>query len=186
MKTFQLTNSEKEFLLRYARHTLENSFSSNKEQLPVPEEFKALQVNCGAFVSLYINEKLRGCIGTFTESAPLYRQVAEMTLAAAFRDHRFTSVDAEEIPDIKIEISVLTPLKKISSIDEIILGKHGIYLMKGNRGGTFLPQVATKTGWTVEEFLGYCAREKAGLGWDGWKDADIYTYEAIVFGEKSH
>ena len=85
--------------------------------------------------------------------------------------------------DIKIEISVLTPLKRINSPDEIILGKHGIYMKKGYNSGTFLPQVANSTGWTKEEFLGHCSRDKAGMGWDGWKTAELYTYEAIVFGE---
>jgi AMMECR1 domain-containing protein len=74
-------------------------------------------------------------------------------------------------------------LKKINDISEIELGKHGIYIKKGYYSGTFLPQVATKTGWTLEEFLGHCARDKAHIGWDGWKDAEIYTYEAIVFSE---
>jgi hypothetical protein len=75
-------------------------------------------------------------------------------------------------------------LKKINNIHEIVLGKHGIYIKKGGRSGTFLPQVADKTHWTLEDFLGHCAGDKAGIGWNGWKDADIYTYEAIVFGEE--
>jgi len=74
-------------------------------------------------------------------------------------------------------------MRRIASIDEIQLGKHGIYIRKGNRAGTFLPQVATETGWNKEEFLGHCAEEKAGIGWNGWKDAEIYVYEALVFGE---
>jgi AMMECR1 domain-containing protein len=86
--------------------------------------------------------------------------------------------------DIEIEISVLTPMKKIHSINEIVIGKHGIYIVKGQNSGTLLPQVPEKYGWTREEFLGYCARDKAGIGWNGWKDADIYIYEAIIFSEK--
>ena len=85
--------------------------------------------------------------------------------------------------DIDIEISVLSPLRKIQSIDEFQLGQHGIYIIKGEHRGTFLPQVAEETGWTKEEFLGHCARDKAGLAWNGWKDAELYVYEAIVFGE---
>ena len=72
------------------------------------------------------------------------------------------------------------------SIDELKLGTHGVYIRKGNRSGTFLPQVATETGWSKEEFLGHCARDKAGLAWDGWKDAELYVYEALVFGENEH
>ena len=74
---------------------------------------------------------------------------------------------------------------KIKSIDEIVLGKHGIYIKQGYLGGTFLPQVSTETGWNKEEFLSHCAHDKAGLGWNGWKDADIYIYSAEVFSEKS-
>ncbi|HRR06883.1 MAG TPA: AMMECR1 domain-containing protein, partial [Victivallales bacterium] len=69
------------------------------------------------------------------------------------------------------------------SIDEFEMGKHGIYMIKGYRSGTFLPQVAKETNWSKEEFLGHCARDKAGIGWDGWKDAELYTYEALVFSE---
>jgi hypothetical protein len=75
-------------------------------------------------------------------------------------------------------------MKKIESIDEIELGKNGVYLRKDGRSGTFLPQVATSTGWTKEEFLGHLAKDKAGIGWDGWKSADLFTYEAIIFSEK--
>ncbi len=106
-----------------------------------------------------------------------------MAIAAAVNDYRFTPVQTSELTLIEIEVSVLTPLKKIDSIDEIVLGRDGIYIIKDNRSGTFLPQVAEQTGWTKEEFLGHCARDKAGIGWEGWKDADIYTYQAIVFSE---
>ena len=85
--------------------------------------------------------------------------------------------------DIVIEISVLTPLKRIQSIDEFQYGKQGIYMRKGYHSGTFLPQVAQEVNWTKEEFLGHCAQDKAGLGWDGWRGAELYTYEAIVFHE---
>jgi AmmeMemoRadiSam system protein A len=107
----------------------------------------------------------------------------EMAQSAAFNDPRFSPLSFDELNEIDIEISVLTPLKKIKSIDEIQLGKHGIYIKKGLRSGTFLPQVATETGWTLEEFLGHCAQDKAGIGYYGWKDPDteIYIYEAIIF-----
>ena len=107
-----------------------------------------------------------------------------MAIAAATEDYRFPQVQADEIGGLQIEVSALTPMRRIFSIDEIELGRDGIYIRKGDRSGTFLPQVATETGWTKEEFLGHCARDKAGLGWDGWKDAEIYVYEANVFSEK--
>ena len=106
-----------------------------------------------------------------------------MTIASATQDHRFSPVTTNELKDINIEISVLTPLKRINSIKDIVPGKHGIYIKQGYHSGTFLPQVATQTGWNVEELLGYCSRDKAGIGWDGWKDAELYTYEALIFKE---
>jgi uncharacterized protein (TIGR00296 family) len=108
-----------------------------------------------------------------------------MAVAAGTQDYRFPKVSKDEMDDIEIEISVLSPLKKIESIDEIELGKHGIYIKKGLSSGTFLPQVAKHTGWTLEEFLGHCSRDKARIGWEGWKNAEIYTYEAFVFSEHS-
>ena len=107
-----------------------------------------------------------------------------MARAAAFDDPRFRPVTAKEMGRIDIEISVLSPLRQIHSIDDLQLGRHGIYIRKGEHSGTFLPQVAEETGWSKEEFLGHCARDKAGLSWTGWKDADLYVYEAVVFGEQ--
>ena len=89
--------------------------------------------------------------------------------------------DILELDGLKIEISVLSPRKKIQHKDEIILGTHGIFMKKGSYRGTLLPQVAIHQNWTVDEFLGNCAKYKAGLGWDGWKSAELYTYEAVIF-----
>jgi AmmeMemoRadiSam system protein A len=128
--------------------------------------------------------RLRGCIGHFLPDKPLYEVVQEMTIAAANLDQRFAPVESTELPYISIEISVLTPLEKITTLDEFELERHGIYMTKDGRSGTFLPQVAIGKGWSKEDFLGHCSRDKAGLGWEGWKEADLYVYEAIVFGEQ--
>ena len=141
----------------------------------------SLKQKCGAFVSLHKQGRLRGCIGHFGEDVPLHEIVAEMARAAAFEDPRFSPVHREELGDIDIEISVLTPMRRIQSLDDFQLHKHGIYIRKGYRSGTFLPQVADEVNWTKEEFVGHCSQDKAGLGWDGWRDAELYVYEAIVF-----
>ncbi len=185
MKTFKLSNEEKEYLLKSARQTLRDSFSFTSTESVVPTQYPELTSKCGAFVSLHLQKKLRGCIGTFSQDKPLYLQVREMAFSAAFSDPRFNSLREEELPMLQIEISVLTPLKKISGPSDIIPGKHGIYIRKGFYSGTYLPQVIKETGWSVDEFLGHCSAEKAGLGWDGWKTADLYTYEAIVFSEET-
>ncbi len=137
----------------------------------------------GVFVTLYLDGRLRGCIGRFTLSSSLQATIREMALSAAFDDPRFPALSRKEAPRIEIEVSVLSPLKRIQSPDEFKLGRDGIYMIKGYNHGTFLPQVATETGWTMEEFLGHCARDKAGLGWFGWKDAELYTYQAEVVKE---
>ncbi len=182
---FMFEDVDKQALLEISRETLESYLRSG--ELPDLSAYKIsdpLKEQTGAFVSLYMGGRLRGCIGNFFASKPLYMVVQEMTLAAATHDHRFAPVESPELKYIDIEISVLTPLQKINSIDEFQLGRHGIYMTKDGKSGTYLPHVATQTGWSAEEILGHCAREKAGIGWDGWNDADLFVYEAIVFGEE--
>jgi len=182
--SFNLTDKDKKDLLKIARTTLEQYIRNNKTpEINATGFSETLKTPCGAFVTLNENSVLRGCVGCFNAEEPLYKVVQQMAIASSTQDNRFPSVEPGEVSGISIEISVLSPMKKISSIDEIVLGKHGIYIKKGSHSGTFLPQVATGTGWSKEDFLGHCSRDKAGLGWNGWKDADIYIYEATVFSE---
>lgn len=182
---FKLTEKDKNDLLHIARLTIEQYINYNKiPKIDTTNFSKTLMINCGAFVTLTQKGALRGCIGRFNPDEPLYKIVQQMAIASSTQDSRFNKVSPNEIKNLRIEISVLSPMKKINSIDEIKLGRDGIYIKKGYASGTFLPQVANETNWTKEEFLGHCARDKAGIGWDGWKDADIYIYEAIVFKEK--
>ncbi len=181
---FSLTAEDKDHLLKLARHTLEVYLKTGEVPAIESTSFSArLQTPVGAFVTLKKNNSLRGCIGRFEPDDPLCQVVQRMAIAAAVEDTRFPKVTFDELKKIHIEISVLTPMRKIKNPEEIELGRHGIYVKKGFRSGTFLPQVATETDWTVEEYLGHCSRDKAGIGWDGWKDADIFVYEAIIFGE---
>lgn len=184
---FNLTAKEKELLLGIARSTIKSYVQ--KQSIPdvAPKVLTAtLNTGCGAFVTLKQRGQLRGCIGRFDNTEPLYRIVQLMAVAAATQDYRFTPVKPLEIQTIDIEISVLTPMRRIYALSDLILGKHGIYIKKKMNSGTFLPQVATETGWSKEEFVGHCAQDKMGIGYNGWKDADteLYTYEALVFGEK--
>jgi AmmeMemoRadiSam system protein A len=177
------TSDEKTSIFRIARESIRSVL--NKQKLILSEEdlprnlFRPL----GAFVTLKINGKLRGCIGRFTSSDPLYKVIRMSALSSAFEDPRFTSLNYEEFCKVKIEITILGPLKKITSIDEIIIGKHGIYILKDKKSGTMLPQVAVEHGWTIEQFLGYTSRDKADLGWDGWRDADLSIFEGLVLKE---
>ena len=175
---FTLTDADKAALKEIARESIRLSFFGRNYK---PENLSpTLKQKCGAFVSLHKHGRLRGCIGHFGEDHMLGEIVAQMARAAAFEDPRFDSVRQSELEDIDIEISVLTPMRRIKSLDEFVLGKHGIYIRKGWRSGTYLPQVADEVNWSKEEFVSHCA-EKAGIGWNGWKDAELYVYEAIVF-----
>ena len=179
---FSLNDEEKRMLKDIALTSIKDSLDGKRIAQPtLNSQFSILNSRCGAFVSLHKQGRLRGCIGHFGEDVPLHEIVAEMARAAAFEDPRFMPVTKDELDDIDIEISVLTPMRRIQSLDEFQLHKHGIYIKKGYRSGTFLPQVADEVNWTKEEFVGHCAQDKAGIGWDGWKDAELYVYEAIVF-----
>ncbi len=181
--SMRITKSEKKEILEKARHSIKTFLEKGERgKLIKPVLAGILNEVTGAFVSIYINGELRGCIGGFAQEKTLNEIVQNMAVSAA-RDMRFDSVKLDELNDMKLEISVLSPLKKIESIDEIILGKHGIFIQQDFNSGTFLPQVIEKTEWNVEQFLGHCARDKAGIGWDGWKTADIFIYEAVVFKE---
>jgi len=181
---FSLNKDDKKYLLKLARETISEYVRNGLEPEVNQSELSAtLKTPCGAFVTLNKNNNLRGCIGRFDATQPLWKVVQSMAVAAATQDYRFDKVKPNEINQLKIEISVLTPLKRIQSIEEFTMGKHGIYIKKGNSSGTFLPQVANQTKWSKEEFLGHCADEKAGIGWNGWKTAELYTYKALVFSE---
>jgi len=183
-KSFKLSIEDKIQLLRFARNALELYITENSIRNYDEAEINPANLNqMGAFVTLYKNGELRGCIGHIESDKPLYKTIQSLTISSATKDYRFKSVKQDELSSIEIEISVLTPMKKISSIDQIEIGRHGIYMKKGFQTGTFLPQVAKETGWSVEDFLGRCARDKAHIGWEGWKDADLFTYEALKFSE---
>lgn len=174
--SFTLTDEDK----RQLKNVAWNAISPARLHKTVtPTE--VFDAKVGVFVTLTKNGHLRGCIGHFGEDIPLGRLTDAMAHAAAFEDPRFPSLREDELDEISIEISVLTPLKRISDISEFDYGHQGIYMRKGGRSGTFLPQVADEVSWTKEEFLGHCARDKAGIGWDGWRTAELYTYEAIIF-----
>ncbi|EKD30701.1 MAG: hypothetical protein ACD_77C00487G0011 [uncultured bacterium] len=179
---FILSNDDKEFLLKIARDSVECAVLRSKRSKVAPDDISvALNTNCGAFVTLHKKGKLRGCLGHLTGDLPLYKMVQEMAASVALHDYRFSPVVQEELAEIDIEISALSPLRKIEDIAEIKLGMHGILIENGEHSGVFLPQVASETDWSKEEYLGHCSRDKAGLGWDGWKTADIYIFTATVF-----
>ncbi|MBR3440416.1 MAG: AmmeMemoRadiSam system protein B [Bacteroidales bacterium] len=179
---FHFTQEEKKKMIATARSSIYSylglKYDGNDSPVGVLKE-----KGYGVFVTLNLNGNLRGCIGRFTSPSSLHSTIREMARSAAFDDPRFPALSKKEAPEIEIEVSVLSPLKRIQSIDEFKLGRDGIYMIKGYNHGTFLPQVAKETGWNTEEFLGHCARDKAGIGYYGWKDAELYTYQTEVVKE---
>ncbi|MCK4545811.1 MAG: AmmeMemoRadiSam system protein B [Candidatus Eisenbacteria sp.] len=181
-----LSGLEQEVLLNLARETLETYAQTGK--LPVlatddPRLTELLKSRRGVFVTLNTHGRLRGCIGHIIPRFPLYQGVIENAFNAGWRDHRFPQLRESEIPDLQIEVSVLTVPRKVSSPDEIVIGKHGVILEKGSHSAVYLPQVAPEQGWDVEETLTHLSM-KAGLPADGWRDgAEFSVFSAQVFHE---
>lgn len=180
-----LNIQQKEKLLKIARQSIQTYLQTNKK-LQVDEADAVLNQKMGAFVTLNKHKQLRGCIGNIIGTQPLYLTVRDMAVESAVGDPRFPQLSLAELKDVEIEISVLSVLEKVSSADKIELGKHGVLVKKGFQSGVFLPQVATETGWSKEEFLNVLCTQKAGLPADAWKDkfTELYIFSAEVFSEK--
>ncbi len=182
-ETVRLDQSDQQELLRLARATLEVRLSTGSD----PEYHTSrpnLRTRAGAFVSLHNGDELRGCVGQIVPDRELYRIVQHCAVSAATEDMRFSPVAAEELNLLKIEISVLTPLRRVQNPEGIEVGRHGIYIARGHNRGLLLPQVATEYGWDRQVFLAQTCR-KAGLPDSAWKDptTTISIFEAQVFSE---
>jgi len=180
----QLNDNEKQQLLAIARDTI-TEYVRHRRVPRVEADSERLKLQRGAFVTIKRHGSLRGCIGRFSPvSEPLYRIIQQMAVAAATQDPRFPPMSESETNDMDIEISVLSDLSKIDSIDEIEVGVHGLEIEQGPFRGVLLPQVATENGWDKITFLEQTCR-KAGLPGDAYKKgATIYVFSAQVFGEK--
>ena len=181
-----MDTEQKQILLKAARDAVEAVVKG--ESLGVIESADpALNANCGCFVTLKTQGRLRGCIGQFTSEIPLIELVAEMTKSSVSADPRFAHdrLTVDELNQLEIEISVLSPLEQTSDPLSLRPGIDGIYIKKGFASGCFLPQVATEAGWSKEEFLSNCASHKAGLSPEAWKDdeTEVLIFTADVFSE---
>ena len=180
----ELNIQEQKELLQLARKTLEAYLK--KGTIPgYTTDNKNLVRKAGAFVTLNKESRLRGCIGNFFSHEPLYKNIQEMAIAAAVEDPRFSHVTPDELSHLMIEISVLSELETVKSLDEIEVGKHGLYVTKGFYRGVLLPQVATEYGWDRDTFLSETCM-KAGLPEDEWKKPGIKIekFSAQVFNEE--
>lgn len=183
----KLTDNEKKELLNIARKTLEYKFSKKDLNEISTSEKRLYELKHGCFVTLKKSGHLRGCIGTFVSKNNLVENVKNMALASAFEDPRFSKVTVDELKEITIEISVLYPLIKIKDINEIEVGRDGLYIVYGYYHGVLLPQVAVEYGWDREEFLSHTCI-KAGLPKDAWRklNLDIYRFEGEIFSEEEY
>jgi AmmeMemoRadiSam system protein A len=176
-----LSSEEKALLLQIAREEIEAGCRGGN---PPDPEISSPNLNeaRGAFVTIHKDGKLRGCIGDIHGRQPLAKTVAEMAVAAAFHDPRFPPVTTDELNHLDLEISVLTPLRQVSEVEEIVVGTHGIYMKRGKKRGLLLPQVATEWGWDRTTFLEHTCT-KAGLPRNSWKDkkTEIYIFSADIF-----
>ena len=182
-ETTELNAELQKKMLVIARETLE-SYVRRRSVPDFSVEEPELLENAGAFVTLKAHGRLRGCIGYVEGIKPLYQTIIDMAIAASTEDPRFTPVKEHELQDLEIEISVMTPLRRIERPEEVKVGVHGILMKRGFRSGLLLPQVATEHNWERQTFLEHTCL-KAGLQKDAWKDpeTEIYVFSAQVFHE---
>ncbi|MCK8601048.1 AmmeMemoRadiSam system protein B [Desulfoferrobacter suflitae] len=176
-----LSEEEKKALRQLAYQTIRSRCLG--EPLPEfsPQTSKMTEPR-GAFVCVKKAGALRGCIGMIEARGALHETIKEMAVQAAFSDPRFCALQPSELDGIEVEISVLTPMERVTDLDKIEIGKHGLYIRKGYRSGLLLPQVAVENGWDREQFLEWTCR-KAGLQPNAWKksDVELYMFSADVF-----
>ncbi|MCF8260056.1 MAG: AmmeMemoRadiSam system protein A [Melioribacteraceae bacterium] len=180
----ELTKEEKSVLIKIARDSIKNLFDDNELVTPDIEKHPVLNSNCGAFVTLKINNSLRGCIGYIISDQPLYSTISDAALQSAGNDPRFPKLTRTEFEQVKIEISVLSEPFPLKSYDEIILGKHGLILEEGGHRALLLPQVPAEHGMNKDQFLSALC-EKGGFKADLWKrkKLTLKAFTAIVFDE---
>lgn len=179
--SFEYSPEERATLLRLAHRAIESALNDGQE-LELTPPTQHLAEKRGAFTTLHLNGKLRGCIGYVVPTQALFRTVAETARAAAFDDPRFSPVTLEEAVGLEIEISVLTPLRRIRP-EEVVVGKHGLLVSQGRKRGVLLPQVPVELGWDRETFLAHACK-KAGLSPDAWmQGAEMQAFTAEVFGD---
>jgi len=179
----ELTADQQQVLLKLARDTTEQWVT--RQTLPdLPTDAPIFAEPRAVFVTLHKHGQLRGCIGTLEAREPLAAAVRSSAISAATQDPRFPPVSAPELGDVEIEVSVLSPLRKVESAEEIEVGVHGCMVAQGIRRGVFLPQVAPEQGWDCETMLDFLCAHKAGLPADAWRrGADLYVFTTQVFSE---
>lgn len=181
----RITNREKIFLLEISRESIRSWMSSTGfrhepdiQSIISLDRPEALENPNGVFIRLIMDDKIKFSMGKFNPMYPLYLVVRDLAILST------SPLKLNDINDIIIELSILTPKIKVLSIDDITLSQHGIHMVKDGKSGTFLPQVAIENNWTKEEFLGHLSQDVLGFEWDDWKTADLFMFESVCFNEK--
>ena len=180
-----LDEEAKQEALILARETLENYYVNNQQNYtPINAD---LNHHIGAFVTLTKDGDLRGCVGHFEPEEPLYKTIQDVSVSSATKDTRFPPVTKEELAEIEIEISTMSPQKRMKNWEDIEAGKHGVRIILGGRSGTLLPQVATDNDWDLVTFLETICGQKMGLDKNCYKDpmAQIFVYKTDIFAEEN-
>ena len=181
---YPLNSSARDYLLKAARSTIEAYLRSGVRPIPDPPSARELLQKRGAFVTLYLGGRLRGCVGYAWPLTPLYRAVPECAVSAAVEDLRFRPLHLKDLPETEIELSVLSGLDKVGGASDILVGAHGLLVSLETRRGLLLPTVAVERGWTPEQLLEQTCL-KAGLSRQAWKNgATVERFTATVFREK--
>lgn len=167
-----------EELLRMAKETI-TTYVREKRIPTFDVKNGRLKANGATFVTINRNGQLRGCIGNITSAMPLFQSVINNAISACSKDRRFRPMTEAEINDIDVEITILSPLEPLGDVEDIEIGRHGLYITKGRNSGLLLPQVAKEYGWSRERFLEQVSR-KAGLPKDAWKSANLYRFTAEI------
>lgn len=185
MNNKNLNESSQKAALKLARDAIENYLIHHTRMVEKPVN-QSLNERMGAFVTLYYKGHLKGCIGRFEGDQALASVITDCAIDAAFYDPRFPSIKKEELKDLKIEISVMTEKKRIKDWKSIKLGIQGVVIQCTGRAGTFLPQVATETDWSLEQFLNQLCERKLGLDCKCFQDpqAKIFTFEVQIIKDK--
>ncbi len=176
-----LTPHDQQRLLRHARRAIAAKLEGRRlDPLPSPG---ALAQPAAAFVTIQLGGRLRGCIGSIEDDEPLHEVVARCAGDAATRDPRFPPLPPSHLPRVHLEISVLTPFRRVDDPAELEVGRHGVMVEQGRNRALLLPQVAGEWGWDRGTFLSQTC-VKAGLPADAWRTGTtVHTFEAQVFGE---
>jgi uncharacterized protein len=181
----EITLEEKNILLRTARNSIASAFGQKSENTVEHSESPLFNSRCGAFVTLTINHRLRGCVGFIVADRPLLETVKSAAQYAAFEDNRFTPLVEQELKKIQIEISVLSEPFPMNSYNDIVVGKHGLILEEKGRRGLLLPQVPVEHKMNRDEYLDAIC-EKTGFPAGYWRDKQlkIKLFTADVFSER--